>query len=286
MAKAGSATAGPRSGSHWRRAPIRTPSCSCTTRRYRWSPRHWTSWGCSTRTRCSRRSPAIRACARVLGSRAPGPRHLCERERAVHVYAGDRDAVPPAATVVPDRRSAAGLSRHRSGRGRFDRVRGRVARGLPRRLSAGLLTGFRTCPENRARHGRRARSPHGRVYGVFRSMSGTRSSRAARFVLPQERREQRVRTRRRQQAQHDRRDDVTGRRERLPTLDQQQGFERERGERREAARAPRRSAARAGPGARAAGSPARTSRRARRRAGSPRRSRRAFPTENSCPRRG
>ncbi len=107
----------------------------------------------------------------VLGPRAPGPRHLREGGRAVHVHARDRDAVPSAPADVPGRRSAARLSRDRPGRGRFDRVRGRVARGLPRRMRRSRRSGFGTRSENRPRHGRRGRSLHGRVYGVFRNAS-------------------------------------------------------------------------------------------------------------------
>ena len=68
---------------------------------------------------------------RVLGSRAPGARPLPRRRRAIHVHAGDLHAVQ-AAQRLRGGRPAAGISRDRPARGRLDRVRGRVAGGLPR----------------------------------------------------------------------------------------------------------------------------------------------------------
>ncbi len=89
------------------------------------------------RTRTARRSRTLRhhrattaGPRRVLGSCAPGARPLPRGRRAVHVHAGDVQAVQ-AAQGFRGGRPAAWISRDRPVRGRLDRVRGCVAGGLP-----------------------------------------------------------------------------------------------------------------------------------------------------------
>jgi hypothetical protein len=60
----------------------------------------------------------------------------------------------------------------------------RSGREIGTTRSAPAVSPVRTRSENRARHGRRARSPPGRVYGVFRGASGPEMTMAPASFLP------------------------------------------------------------------------------------------------------
>ena len=109
----------------------------------------WTNWGCST-------APHFSATV----ARHPRVRGVCwgHAHQALDIYrAVDVRFMCTPATGMQFKprnrlrggRPPARLSRDRPARRRLDRVRSRVARGLPRLTAPGA-------PENRARHGRRA----------------------------------------------------------------------------------------------------------------------------------